>query len=347
MRIAIDIGFGFVKAMNQEGTIIRFPSVVALDRSEKMRNILKTQAEDFSVTIWPTGELEHSKSYLVGDAAMVGGNGLRTWEEKAVANTNMEILIATAAAVLGNDEDIELAVGLPLTYYRTQKEEVTALLKKMDMSVLIEGQARKRVKIASVYVFPQGAGAYYAACLNIDGAVKNPELVNSPVGLIDIGYRTTDILVMAKGKKGLMPREELSGGIDMGMKFAYQIIQNEAEEVVKKSIDLLTVEKAILWENSRLLHRGIEYSLKDVENEAYAELADQLAAKIKIRWGDEIDHLSAIIIAGGGGEILAPYLKHSFSTMIKMENAAFANVEGFLAAQSLAKKRAEMNENNN
>ncbi|OEF96285.1 ParM/StbA family protein [Desulfuribacillus alkaliarsenatis] len=341
MRIAIDIGYGFVKAMNENGETLRFPSVVALDRSEKMRTILKSQNEDYSVSIWPAGELENSKKYLVGDAAMVGGSGLRTWEEKAIENTNMQILIATAAALLGNDEDIELAVGLPLTYYRSQKEDVTVLLKKLDVSVIVEGHNRKRVKVSDVYVFPQGAGAYYAACLGIDGDVKNPQLVSSPVGLIDIGYRTTDILVMSKGKKGLMPREDLSGGIDLGMKYAYQIVQNEVEEVVKKSVDLLSVEKAIFWEDSKLLHRGSEIDLAGFEDGAYEELAHQITSKVKIRWGDEIDSLSAVIIAGGGGEVLAPYLRHSFPTMIKMEKAAFANVEGFLAAQALAKKRKD------
>jgi plasmid segregation protein ParM len=341
MRIAIDIGYGFVKAMNENGDTIRFPSVVAFDRSERMRSILKSNGEDYSVSIWPAGELENSKSYLIGDAAMVGGSGIRTWEEKAVENANLEILIATAASLLGNDDEIDLVVGLPLTYYRTQKDELTSLLKKLDVSIIVEGYNRKRVRVNTVYVFPQGAGAYYAACLTINGEVKNPELVNNPVGLIDIGYRTTDILVMSKGKKGLMPREELSGGIDLGMKFAYQIVQNEIEEVVKKPIDLLAIEKAIFWEQSKLLHRGIEYSLSEYEQFANEELANQITAKVKIKWGDEIDNLSAVIIAGGGGEALAPYLKRSFPTMITMERAAFANVEGFLAAQSLARKRIE------
>jgi len=341
MRIAIDIGYGFVKAMNENGDIIRFPSIVALDRSERMRNILKSNGEDYSVSIWPAGELENSRSYLIGDAAMVGGSGIRTWEEKAVENANLQILIATAASLLGNDDEIDLVVGLPLTYYRTQKDEVTSLLKKLDVSIIVDGYNRKRVKVNTVYVFPQGAGAYYAACLSINGEVKNPQLVNNPVGLIDIGYRTTDILVMSKGKKGLMPREELSGGIDLGMKFAYQIVQSEIEEVVKKPIDLLAIEKAIFWEQSKLLHRGIEYSLSEYVQFANEELANQITAKVKIKWGDEIDSLSAVIIAGGGGEALTPYLRRSFPTMITMERAAFANVEGFLAAQSLARKRIE------
>ncbi len=341
MRIAIDIGYGFVKGMNEKGEIIRFPSVVAVDRSEKMRTLLNRNNEDYSVNIWPTGELDKSKLYLVGDAAMVGGSGVRTWEERAIDNSNLEILIATAASLLTGDEPIDLVVGLPLTYYRTQKEEVISLLSDLDLSVIVEGRDRKRVKINSVYVFPQGAGAYYAACLTIDGEVKNPHLINSPVGLVDIGYRTTDILVMSKGKRGLIPREELSGGIDLGMKYAYQIIQNDVEDIIKKPLDLLTIEKAIFWENSSLLHKGVEYSLEEFEKLAYEELADQLTARIKIKWGDEIDSLQAVIIAGGGGEVLAPYMKNNFSTLISMDKAAFANVEGFLAAQALASRRSE------
>ena len=344
MRVAIDIGYGFVKAMNEKGATIRFPSIVAIDRSTKMRNILKFQPEDYTVKIWDKAdgaENVDGRSFLVGDAAMVGGSGIRTWEDKAVENTNLKTLIATAAALLGDGEEIDLAVGLPLMYYRVQKDDVTQLLRQMDVEVAIEEQLAKKVKIRSVYVFPQGAGAYYAACLTIDGDVRNPHLVNSPVGLIDIGYRTTDILVMAKGKKGLMPREDLSGGIDVGMKHAYHMIQNEVEEVVNKTVDFFAIEKAILWDNDKFLHRNLEMSLKEYELLAYEELAQQIAAKVKMRWGDELDSLSAVIIAGGGGEVLQPYLKLAFPSLITIENAAFANVEGFLAAQGLSQRRAK------
>lgn len=342
MRVAIDIGYGFVKAMNEKGVTTRFPSVVAIDRSTKMRNILKFQDEDYTVRIWDTADTAQYKSYLVGDAAMVGGSGIRTWEDKAVENTNLQTLIATAAALLCGDEEIDLAVGLPLTYYRAQKDEVTELLRQMNVQVAIGEQQAKQVKIRSVYVFPQGAGAYYAACLTIDGEVRNPHLVNSPVGLIDIGYRTTDILVMAKGKKGLMPREDLSGGIDLGMKHAYHMIQDDVEELVNKTVDFFAIEKAILWDKGKFLHKGLEISLKEYELAAYEELAQQISAKVKMRWGDELDGLSAVIVAGGGGESLEPYLKLAFPSLIKIENAAFANVEGFLAAQGLSQRRAKV-----
>ncbi len=342
MRVAIDIGYGFVKAMNEKGVTTRFPSVVAIDRSTKMRNILKFQDEDYTVRIWDTADTAQYKSYLVGDAAMVGGSGIRTWEDKAVENTNLQTLIATAAALLCGDEEIDLAVGLPLTYYRAQKDEVTELLRQMNVQVAIGEQQAKQVKIRSVYVFPQGAGAYYAACLTIDGEVRNPHLVNSPVGLIDIGYRTTDILVMAKGKKGLMPREDLSGGIDLGMKHAYHMIQDDVEELVNKTVDFFAIEKAILWDKGKFLHKGLEISLKEYEFAAYEELAQQISAKVKMRWGDELDGLSAVIVAGGGGESLEPYLKLAFPSLIKIENAAFANVEGFLAAQGLSQRRAKV-----
>lgn len=338
MRISVDVGYGYVKAVNEKGQKIAFPSVVAPSFTKGIGNVLGGSKDDYSVVMWPFGKPNESSCYYVGDRAMTSGGAVRTWEENAAENTNITIFVLTALAILNDDSPVELAVGLPMEYFNKQNQEIKEGLQNIDYSVNVEGgKGTRRVRVNSVFVFPQGAGAYYAACLNIDGTVKNLDIINQAVGVIDIGYRTTDYLVMAKGKKGIAPREDLTGSLELGMNEAHQNVQKEIEKLVDKQVDLLKVEQAILWNEGKFVFKGQTYDLCEHINNSYEALSQRIASKIKIIWGDEIDHLSSIYIAGGGVVVLFDYLKEAFESIDKLDS--FANAEGYLAAQALKFKK--------
>lgn len=337
MRISVDVGYGYVKAVNEKGKKVTFPSIVAPSFTKGIGNVLGGSKDDYAVVMWPFGRPGESSCYYVGDRAMTSGGAVRTWEENAAENTNIIIFILTALALLNDDSTIELAVGLPMEYFDKQNQEIKEALSSIDYSVNVEGgKGTKRIKINSVFVFPQGAGAYYAACLSPDGTVKNPDIINQAVGIIDIGYRTTDYLVMAKGKKGIAPREDLTGSLEIGMNEAHQNVQKEVEKLVGKQVDLLKIEQAILWNGGKFTFKGQEFVLNDYIEKSYEALSQRITSKIKIIWGDEIDHLSIIYIAGGGVKVLYSYLHDAFEMCDALDT--FANAEGYLAAQALKSK---------
>ncbi|MBJ6360510.1 hypothetical protein ACFOQM_04175 [Paenibacillus sp. GCM10012307] len=345
MRISVDIGFGYVKAENEEGKSILFPSVVGLRRASNVAGVFGEQFDDYIVTI-KKGD-EDQNSYYVGDAGLTSG-GTRTWEDEHAKNRNLEVLIATAMGILNEKEEpVELAVGLPMNVFSAQHEELKRKLTGLSLDVSVEGERQpknSKIQVSSVFVFPQGAGAYYAALHNIDGSVKDANLLNKPLAVIEIGFRTTDFLFMSLGKRGLQPRPEpFTGSLDIGMNTA----QTEIQQAAKKELggyepDLKEIEKALLWPgmNGILTAKGKSIDLKPFRKQANENVASRIISQLKQRWRDEVNTLSSVMIGGGGGDDLYSHFEQAFGITQKVENPQFANAKGFLAAQALALRAA-------
>lgn len=342
MRIAVDIGFGFIKVMSENGAKESFPSVIAKRSENSLKGIVGGAGDDYSVVYWEIdkdGEKQNEKRCYVGDAAMTNG-GTRKWEDKSDFNVEeMKIFISTAVTLVNpKNEPVDICVGLPMSYYLQKKEELEEVLKSINAKTAITGIARVgEIKFNSVFCFPQGAGAYYAAIFDIEGKIKDYNLATSSVGVIDIGYRTVDYLVMGKGRKGISIIDGLSGSLEEdGMNKVFQNIQKSVSELsnVQHEISLLDIEKAILWFGSKLDYRRETINIANIEEEAYREHAENIASKIKIKWGSEGELLTTILISGGGGESLFQTLKEKFEQAELQENCSFANCEGYLGAQA-------------
>lgn len=336
MRISVDIGFGFTKAVNEKEKSVSFPSVVAPRIASTTGGALGYGQDDYLVTI-------DGQDYYVGDAGMIAG-GNRTWEDEVVQNQNLKILVMTAIHVLlEEDEKVDLAVGLPMSFYVNQRKSIRDALMQLKADVIIGG-TKKHIEIGSVFVFPQSAGVYYHALHNIDGSIKNQYLFNRQVGVIDPGYRTVDILYMARGRKGLLPREDLSGSEDLGMNEAHKVVRIRTSQLIGGEADLLEVEKSLLWFNCEFDYKGKTYNIREIRDQTYKDHAAKIVAWVKQRWGDEINNLHAIILGGGGGEALYPYMKDNLPTLLKVDKPEFANAYGYLAAQAIAMQAAPAKE---
>lgn len=350
MRIAVDIGFGFVKVMNENGTFENFPSVITRRTDSSLKGIVGGTGDDYSIIYWEVNkdgrenERDNEKKCYVGDAALTNG-GTRKWEDKGEFNVEeLKILIATAVGLVNpNNEDIDLCVGLPMSYYLQKEDELISVLKSIDARVSYFGKSTTSIiKFKTVFCFPQGAGAYYSAVFDRDGQIKNYDLATSSVGIIDIGYRTVDYLVMAKGRKGINMIDNLSGSLEEdGMNNVYVDIQNrlslpEAEGGVGREIPLTEIEKALLWYGGKLDYRKQTINLLPFEEQAHKERAEEISSKLKIKWGVDGDMLSIIFITGGGGESLFDFLKEKFEQGELQDNSIYSNCEGYLGAQAMA-----------
>lgn len=346
MRIAVDVGFGFIKAMNESLETVRFPSVVSKKSENSLKGIVGGSGDDYSVTYWEvnnSGENINQKKLYVGDAGLSNG-GTRKWEDKDKFNVeDLKLFIVTAVGLLNPQNDVvDLCLGLPMSYYLTKKDELNEGLKDLNARISITGQrSLKEVKFNSIFVFPQGAGAYYSSFCDIDGTITDYDLAQSNTGVIDIGYRTVDFLVMMKGRNGIQISDNLSGSLEEdGMNVAFQNIQNAVsnDERVNKEVALEEIEKSILWFNSKFDYRRETIDITQYEDQAYKESAEEICSKIKIRWGAEGDLLSRVVITGGGAEELFPYMRDKFDTAVLQEDCAYGNCKGYLAAQAIKMK---------
>lgn len=338
MRIAIDIGFGFTKVMTDNGLKKSFPSMVkSRQKNSSLRGIVGGDGDDYIVTY--TDNLEaKEQNFYIGDSAMTNG-GSRDWESKGAFNIkNMKILASTAIGiVIDSDEDVELAVGLPMSYYLNYKDELKKMLLGINANINIKGKGDKKIKCKSVFVFPQGAGAYYAAIYSINGEIKDLQLAMTSVGIIEIGFKTVDYLVMGKGRKGISLIDNLSDSLeDDGMHKVYQDIEKEVAELpeVNRNLGTVEIEKAILWFSSKLDFRSQIIDLNELEKKAYFDRAVVISSKIKAVWGAEGETISKILIAGGGASKLFPTMKGKFEQAELQKDSPYANCVGFLGAQA-------------
>ncbi len=347
MRIAVDIGFGFVKVLNEFGVKESFPSVLAKRYDSALKGIIGGANDDYSILYYEDGEngsrINERKVY-VGDAAMTNG-GERNWEDKGKFNIDdVKIFIATAIGLVNpGNEEVDLCVGLPMSYYVEMKDSLKEALNLLRANVSIVGlKPVRQVKINSLFMFPQGAGAYYAAIYDIEGQIKDYELAGTSVGIIDIGYRTVDYLVMGKGRKGITMIEGLYGSLEEdGMNLAFQDIQKALidDGKVKEEVGIIEVEKALLWFGGVLEHKSGDINITEYEQKAYTERANQISSAIKLKWGSEGNHLRKVFITGGGGEALFPVLKDKFEQAELQDSASYANCVGYLGVQARKMKK--------
>lgn len=343
MRIAVDVGYGYTKCVSEDGRRAVFPSVVAPAPAAAgvLAQVMGKRAEaGHRLQVWPQGRPDLVQAHLVGEAALAARGASRAWEREAADNQHLHVLVAAACALVGDGGRVELAAGLPLGHYAAQRESLAAVLGGMDLVVVVNEGVPVRVRVDDVFVFPQGAGCYSAACLHPDGTVRDRVLIRQPVGVVDVGYRTTDYLVMQMGPGGLVPRDDLSGSLDLGMNQALQETAADLEARAGTPVDVLQVERALAWAQGKLYVRGREYDAAALYEEALRRLAERVAGRIKLAWGDEAEHLAAVLVAGGGGAALYPYLAAHFPAARLVPDALYANAEGYLAAQALQRRVA-------
>lgn len=344
MRVAVDIGFGFIKAVDENGKVVSFPSMIT-KRGDTTLSSFVGKSDPYSVIYWEVGEdsniKTNEKRLYVGDAAFTNG-GIRKWKDKdqKLDTEDIKIFISVALAALSNhNEPVDLCVGLPISYFNSKKEELENILTSIDARISISGIPYVyEIKINSVFIFPQGVGAYYAALFDLQGVPKNIKLVTSSVGVIDIGYRTVDYIVMGKGKHGIVLMDHLSGSLEEdGMNKAIKQIADNISADINREIGINKVEQAMLWFDNILEYRGQAYNLSNYIDSAYKDLSESIASKIKLKWGLEGDMLEHVIITGGGGNVLYPYLKSNFEHAALQDKSEYANAAGYLGAQMALK----------
>ncbi len=336
MRVAIDVGYGFTKALFDQGGRQVFPSVVTPERGTgDLAAALGGTAQRHRLSVQIGSELP--QGYLIGSAALAAG-GTRTWAVDGSGRDDYPLLVLAALASVGVAGPVALGLGLPLSVYlkrnerRALRDRVTGLAARVSWG---GGDARP-VAVSSVKVLPQAAGAYYQAL-----AQDGPRLAGQMVGIVDIGYHTTDYMLMSPGDGGMsVPDEARSDSLDAGMSQVIDAVRGyvSAQTGVAFSPPEGMVETT-LGNGGRLTVRGRELDLRPAYDAALRDLASRIEAEMQRAWGDRIDYLAAVLVAGGGGAALAPHLK--LPGLRVLADPVFANAAGFLAMLSSASAHAQ------
>lgn len=303
--LGIDIGFGFTKATNGQDTII-FKSLFgeAADIQFWADFGQDTPTDHIHVTI-------DGKSYFIGDLAEQQSSVLHfTLDQEKLIAQFVKILSLTVAGMFMKkgasiNVPINVVSGLPIGYFKENHERFNELLSGHHTITYHASDGRettKEIYINKVRMLPQPMGSILNLLMDDKGKIVNKDLAGQKIGVVDIGFRTTDFIVMDR----LRYIDRGSRTIDSGISKGFSIIANKLREKAGVSVALYRLYRAA--ETGSIKMRGHGFAFSKVRDQVYSQLAGMIAGEIDRLWADDWD-IDTIILSGGGSRELAQHLQ--------------------------------------
>lgn len=320
MLVSVDLGYGYTKAVKENsGEKVMFPSTLAMGGVEMLLEYCDSSA-GHRVAVKKPGEPEAS-DYYVGDLALKSGRAVQgSLARDKHLQQNSVIFALTAAYLLGAEGPVDLALGLPIAYYRTQKDDLKKTFRGVEAQLSVNDGPERMICFDSVYVFPQGVGAVYAG----DADLPDTGLV----GVVDVGYHTTDYLLLECNNGAVQPVPAYAGSVEVGASTAMQMFGDRFTQKTGIPLSLPNIQG--MWKRDRLTVRGREVDVAGMKQKAREMSVSAIADGLQNSWAEKIDFIDRLIFCGGGAVEFAEGLKQYFPNMQLIPDAQFANASGFL-----------------
>lgn len=308
MKVAVDIGFGYTKAIAENGRNIVFPSIVS--KRFKNGNLGIEYEEKYVINY-------KNETYAVGEAGLNSLVSSINFDENRFASEYAKILILTSLYYLCDEsEDVELALGLPLSLFASWNDKVKNYFIGSQDTVVVKNNA-KTFKIIKCEVFPQGIGVLF-----------NSNLIKSEgtIGIVEVGFRTTDCVLIEK-RSSIMPLIDFSFSIDEGISRVIMLLINSIEKKYGVMLDLTNLLN--FYESNTIILKGKQIDITDIKKEAINSVAGSITQKIETKWIAKLTQIDKIYIAGGGATLLSEKIKNIGNVEI-VQDPQLANAKGFL-----------------
>lgn len=322
MIVSIDMGYGYTKAVNSiNKKEIIFPSVVAPANESVLGD------EDFGFS---KNQIGHNiqireknsinkENYLVGELALLEGRAAQmTLSRERFSRDTTVPLIMTAAYLAGAEGNTRLAAGLPLAYFKNQKKVAKEVLSGLGYSIKIGSEKETMINFTEVYLYPQCVGALFSH-------MGIPE--KGIIGVVDVGYHTTDYLLVQINQGSLTPLTSYMSTIEVGMHTAVKRFASMYQEQTGKPLSMVEAQR--LWNKEIAGKRGLDIS--PLKEAAKQEAGKAVAESVYNAWSEQLDHIDEILLAGGGGIDFYNMLNKYLEGVELLDNPQFANCKGFLS----------------
>jgi plasmid segregation protein ParM len=324
--IGIDIGFGFTKVTNGRQELV-FKSLLgeAIDIQFQEKVMEDEEADDHL-----QAEID-GKPWFVGELAERQSN-VRFFtldQSQFIAQFAKNLALTATAKMAAGFVPISLVTGLPIGYYRQHKDELARILEGEHKVTLVDGNGKSQEKVLNinrVRVIPQPFGSMFNLVLNDLGESAAKRMTREKIGIIDVGFRTSDYTIADKMRYS----ERGSRTTDSGIARAFNSIANKLREKSGVGVELYRLYDAV--DRGSIKIRGKEYDLKVLTDEVFGQLATTIASEVDRLWADDWD-IDAMVITGGGGAVIArhltPLLKGNVLPVDAKADARLYNVQGY------------------
>ncbi len=302
-KIAIDAGHGYMKGLNANGGRALFPSLIA---PAPAVTDLGTFGQ-LAIT------MIDGTPYVVGEAARP--YALPRWSRDKAADDDTLRLILVAAAALGGVGPIQLATGLPLTWFGPQRKDFKEALQGYGGTVVTPQGIHTQLWFESVKVLPQGVAAASAI-------IADPSRVAGDYVVVDVGYRTIDFLVVTKTPQGTIQFDPTKAGSpELGMHAVTVALVNALTHDYHIPFQTAEIEEA------QTIHvRGQVVDLAPRRQQATAHVSQQIREALIEQLDHKMDKIAGLVLVGGGATTIPTLFPHA----MVMEDAQWANVTAYL-----------------
>jgi plasmid segregation protein ParM len=303
--LGIDIGFGFTKATNGKDTFI-FKSIFGEDADIQFWADFgeDTPTDHIHVTI-------DGQSYFIGDLAEQQSSVLYfTLDQEKLITDFVKILTLTVAGMFVDKggpitAPVNLVSGLPIGFFKHNHERFNEMLTGQHEITYHSHDGQETVKklnIDKVRMLPQPLGSALNLLMDDNGKITNKDLAKQKVGVVDIGFRTTDFTILDH----LRYIDRGSRTMETGISKGFSVIANKLREKCGANVELYRLYNPA--EEGSIKMRGQGINLAKIRDQVYSHLASSIANDIDRLWADDWD-IDAIMLTGGGCRELAPYLQ--------------------------------------
>ncbi len=324
--VAIDIGFGYTKATNGSNDLI-FKSILGEATDIQFQDELFPRKKQDLLNIKIEG-----KNFFVGELAERQSNvRLFTLDQTQFITQFAKVLaLVTLGNMVDNYDNVNLVTGLPVGYYKQYKDALASNLLGEHKFSLVKSsneEIEKIFTISKIRIIPQPYGSLLNVFLDDEGKAKNTDIFKQKIGIIDIGFRTTDYIISDK----LQYSERGSKTTDNGISKAFSVIANKLREKSGVNVEIFKIYDSIIKGSIKI--KGKEYDLTAVREQVLQQLASQIASDTERFWIDDWD-IDTVLISGGGGTLLEKYLKpllaNAQAAFDSSVDGRFFNVKGYL-----------------
>ena len=344
-KIAIDLGYGYVKGVNETGKTVLIRTAVGTGVNRQLSSYFGANEKgNREHVIISQGEVQ--KQYYIGNLARKEARDCSSpFEKNKIDNPSTKVLLAVAFAVLNKDnkhkEQVHIVTGPPLLYVAEQKESFRKALMEYNAVLQFAGEEKFYViKFDKVTIFPQGAAVVYHLLK------KHPELAHpgKTFAIIELGYKTTEILMFEiTHDKKIQPISGYSTTLELGMNFVEKAIdeiffQKTGSKLIPSAID------KVMNGTPEITYGGTTINLEEARNNAKDEMVRNILDGITQTLGEQIGFVDKIIFAGGviQDEYISKRVRNVLTkNVLIMDDGQFANAYGMLeVARAVEAKEA-------
>lgn len=324
--LGIDIGFGFSKCLGQDKSVI-FKSL--LGDAVEMPFWSDFGVESSGEYIYATVD---DATYFIGELAENQSNVRHfTLDQEKMLTDFVKVLALTGAGYIANgDGSVNIVSGLPVVFFKQNKNRFAELLKGPHEIIFkrLDGDSiTRKITVEKVIMVPQPVGSALNLLLDDEGQIINKRLAEKKIGVVDIGFRTTDLTILDH----MQYIDRGSRTLDTGMSKAFNVISTKLRERSGVNVELYRMYEAA--KSGTIKIRGQEYNFTSIRDQVYTRMAESIANEIDRLWSEDWD-IDTIVFTGGGSLEIVRYLTPLITgNMIPLRSdvdARYNNVKGYL-----------------